>query len=495
MNTQSIYATGKRIAEYLKNYLENHQSYVPSCLSGEAFSVAIFSRYGILDEKMKEQLFELLTKEKAFDRDCPLELFRFALSDFQRKSGDNSFLTLINRHYSMSAYGTGSMFLRMIIRCQSGVITEFDWKEIIIKIKSIQHESGLICETKGERSFFNHCFLACLIWELFQFNKDPFFKDAFFKATNFIRHFIFPSGETLHIGRSQHHSLGQGYLLALLSFAYSLDKTPELLAEIKIVYEYLSTYERSSGCFPLVMNQATQQIPLSDNFMLDENCAGWSPQNNHYESLAVLAYYLHRASEALIEVEPQQWNEAKRDVITSYQDQNFLLVSLTRYLALIGRSGGDWNNEQSLPLIFFKKQFRTPCFGYESLQKTPYAEEQLSLPYHPKFCKSLRWRGFSFWVGNNLFHISLLGFLRRSFHFSESKITMTEFFISPFSGWRHMRSFFSTTQRIDSKSLRETGLTIKSSEVLQDCSEDLCSKGKLKTFWSAKASELSWEFD
>lgn len=495
MNTQMLNATGKRIAEHLKAHLESGKDYSPRSFYGEAFTLALLFRYQLLNEKLKTKLFNLIEQKNKDDPEYHFEFVNFALLDYQKQSGDQSFSKFLNPLRFKNTSCTNWTLLRAVSKCRAGVMTEQDWNEVTHKIKKYQQVSGFILDDKGVRSFQYHCFSACLIWELTQFSKNDFFKNAFLKAVSFIRHFILPNGETLHFGRGQHQSFGQGCLLALLSFAYTYDKNPELLAEIKSIHTYLCTFEREPGVFPLVMNQIHQPLPQKTDFMMDENYAGWYPYNNHFDYLPFFAYYIQRAGEVLTQIENEQWEEANRGLVTSYQDKDFLLVSLTRYIALVARSGGYWSNEQGLPLIYFKKQVRTPCLGGECFQKSLYSEEQLGLPYHPKYDKSLRWRALSFWLGNHLFIISPLGFLKRSFHFSENRMTMSEFFLSPFSGWRHMRSFFMSIQRLDNKTLRENGVTIRSSEALLEASDGLCAKGKLKTFWSSKAAELSWEFD
>lgn len=495
MSAEAIFQTGQRIALHIKAELESGVAFKTRSFYGEAFSLALLARYDLLDQNLKEKIFNLIEQKDKNDPEYHWEFVNYALFDYRNRTRDTYFDKLL---FPLRFKETSCMnwsLLRLASKAKAKLVKPEDILEIKKKLQNLQQDSGLILDDRGVRSFQYHAFSTCLLFELSKSCPDPFFDKAFKKAVEFIRHFILPNGETLHIGRGQHQSFGQGCLLALLAFAFTETKNTELLAEVELIHKYLLRFERSPGLFPLVMNQSSQDLPQKNNFMDDPAYAGWYPYNNHYDYLPFFAFYLHMASEFLTEATAIDWEEASRGLCTSYQDKDFLLVSLTRYMALIARPGGYWSNEQSLPLIFYKKEVRTPCLGGECFQKSLYREDSLSLPFHPKYEKSLRWKALSFWLGNTLFVLSPLGFLKRSFHFSENAISLSEYFISPFAGWRHMRAFFPQTTRIDGKTLRGSGFTFKSSELLQDADEGLSAKGKIKNFWSAKAADLVWEFD
>ena len=495
MSAEKIHATGLRIAQHLKDELESGVAFKTRSFYGEAFTLALLSRYELLNDELRQKLYDLIKAKDKTDPEYHWEFVNYALLDYRNRSRDTAFDDLI---FPLKFKGTSCMnwsLLRLATKAKAKEVKAEEILEIKKKLKVLQQPSGLILDDKGVRSFQYHAFSTCLLFELSKSCRDDDFSKAFKKGVEFIRHFIFPNGETLHIGRGQHQSFGQGCLLSLLSFAFIETKNVELLAEAELIHKYLLRFEKTPGQFPLVMSEAAQPLPQKNNFMEDPDYAGWYPYNNHYDYLPFFAFYLHVASEFLAEATPNDWEEASRGLCTSYHDKDFLLVSLTRYMALLARPGGYWSNEQSLPLIFYKKDVRTPSLGGECFQKSLYNEESLGLPYHPKYEKSLRWKAFSFWMGNNLFVLSPLGFLKRSFHFTENAIRVSEFFFSPFKGWKHMRSFLPQTTRLDGKALRGPGFTFKSSEVLEDADPGLSAKGKIKNFWSHKCSEMSWEFD
>ncbi len=467
------------IAGFIKSWLSDKDSFESRSFYGESFSLCLLSKTGVLDAVTREKLiraYEAIDKE---DPEFHWEFNNYALMNYLRMTQDDEVKRFLNPLRFKNTPCTNWTLLRSNARLLASEDVDLAVKEAKHKIKKYQFRSGLILDDPGVKSFQYHCFSMAMIAEIYQQTGDKFFLNSFLKGVQFIRSFILSNGDSLYVGRGQNQTFGYGALIYMLSVAFKYTNDDTILGDIKSVYEFLISFQRKDGGFPLVMNRDEKEIPRQTD--IKDTCfPGWYPYNNYFDYLPFMGFFIARASEILREA-----NAAKitRDEQRSYRDRDFVKIAMPEYGAVVSRTGGYWTNDLPIPYIVYRKQSLTPCYGGEQFQASLYNLKGLPIPYSLKLNKSLRFKRLSISVilKNALIIFSLLGVMIRRYQFYKKEVVISTKIFSVLK-LSHLYLFKEGIRQVDDFSLEDNLFKVKSDKKVVFDSIQYSACGKLKLF-------------
>lgn len=409
------------IAKFIKCWLIKNGGFKSRSFYGEAFTLDLLARTGLLDTATKNGLLASYEKLNKTDSQFHWEFNNYALSSYYRLTNDSSVLRYLNPLIFKNTPCTNWTLLRNNTRIQAKTDVKYALKEAKDRVKKYQLPSGLILDDKDVKSFQYHCFSLAMIGEIFEATKEQYFLNSFRKGLGFIRNFILSNGDTLYIGRGQEQSFGYAALIYVLALGFKVTRDNTLLGDVKKVTAFIRSFQRPDGSLPLVMNglepEGVEVMPPKV-----EHPIGWYPYNNYFDYLPFSGFFITKATQILRQCD---LNNPENAIEQEYSDKDFLKVVRTRYQAVLSRPGGYWTNDLPIPYIIYKGRRITPCYGGEQFQKSIYSLKGLPIPYCETFKVSLRQCSMSIWVGNRLFLFSVFGLMIRSFSFFDSVIDIT----------------------------------------------------------------------
>jgi hypothetical protein len=163
----------------------------------------------------------------------------------------------------------------------------------ILLIKVIKYiftlSDGQILDELKTRSLQYHSFCLFLLAELDETEMHSWVKDWLIKGCLFSVRSIMNDGTALYMGRGQEQIFGYGALLYALEYTskkYNLDFD----TEIEAVWNRLSSFQRSDGSYPLVLNESFPE--KADISYAKNKPHGWYGYNTLYDYQPFLAYCL-----------------------------------------------------------------------------------------------------------------------------------------------------------------------------------------------------------
>lgn len=486
---QTCESIAQEIGHYLYGHIKNNHGFQLRSFYGESFTLNLLARLGLLDTEVRSLLLEEYTKKDKSDSQFHHEFNNYAFSDYLKKNKDDEVAALFRPLTFKNTPCTNWTLLRSCVRLREKVDISIALKEVKEKIKSMQLPSGLILDDPGVKSFQYHCFSAAMLVEINDLHPDKEISDAFYRAVGFIRKFILDNGEALYIGRGQEQSFGLGVLVYILARAFKKGSDETLLLDIKKILGFIKGFKRPDGSYPLVFSGHEPTSP-QDVDMMNEAFLGWYPYNNYFDYLPFLGYFLHKASLELKNAEVV--NSFNPPV--NYYDDSFMVIRERRYSAILSMPGGYWTNDAAMPIVFSRNKFLTPLNGGEQFQKSLYSMNDLSMPVAKYLNLSWRRWGRGFWVGRTMIWFSPFGLLKREFVFKDDRIEVKN---KAFSWWPSAQhfSFLASAELADKKTIKSTGMQIRSSRSLAFKGHGYSCSGKLNIFTTALNVNLTMELD
>jgi len=468
------FSTG--VASFVNNFLFTHKGFASRTFYAETFALSLLARHRLLGADNERLLLESYNLKNKKDSEFHHEFNNYALMDtanYSNKSYESFFMPLVFKGTECTNW---TLLRELVVNKVSGVQLD----NVYRKISSAQDSSGLISDDPGVHSFQYHCFSATLLFELYILTKDEKLKDCFLKAVSFIKNFILPNGDTLYIGRGQEQSFGYGALVYMLAGHYELTGDTQSLSEIEQVLKYLHKFVNPDGSFPLVMNP-DESSTAKDVNLKDPAFKGWYAYNNYFDYLCFLGVYLDKAREIISR--NKMPDECLAKVNLSYRDNNFRKFATVKYVAVWARPGGYWTNDQTFPLICYKKKIQTPCLGREQFVESLYSEQELSFPQLDNIKTRWSWRklGFSKWFGNTLLWFSPWGFWKKSLIIREDSITIKTRLWTPLKASDYITLDANSTQ-INSTTIITNDLKITCDFPFVFYKNGVCAKGYTKTY-------------
>lgn len=440
----------------------------------ESFALAFLSLRKALTPKIKESLtrsFLALDKE---GEDFHWEFNRYALSYYQKTSGDTAFHSFLEKGKFKGTKCTNWTLLRALV--------SRSWEEAFACLQERQLESGFIVDEVHVRSFQYHCFSLALVYEIYESSQDKRFLVSFQKGLQFIRPFILRNGDCNYIGRGQEQSFGYASLLFALAKGYSLEKDASILQQISRVFGFLKKHQKPDGSLPLVLNQQEEQNPR----------LGWYAYNNHYDYLAFTAFFVERARETLLQVEEKMSVAPPQN----YSDSYFKKITKPSYEAVVAAPGGAWTNDLSIPYLVSDGKTLMPCYGGEQFEDSVYSKIDTPLPFFPLFNRTFSSKGRAWLSGSSLWIVSPLGILKRTYNFQDKEINIQTIVLSPFPCKQQLLVFATMKQKAPDVLVGEN-LVIRSSAPMQFERTAYSALGTLsvytckKKFWTLQLEVLS----
>lgn len=478
----------REIAEYLAIHLKTNRGFSARSFYGETFTLNLLKRNNLLDEDLFCLLTTLYEAKDKTDPEFHHEFNNYALSDYGHAFNCQQLKKIYLPLRFKGTTCTNWTLLRSCVRLKEQVDRDEALLQIKNKITNMQLASGLILDDRGVKSFQYHCFSAAMLSEINDSYPDETIKKAFLKAVDFIRLFILDNGEALYIGRGQEQSFGLGVLVYILARAYKQTLDETLIYEIQKVLDFILTFKREDGSFPLVFTGKEDLVPADVN-MMDEKFLGWYPYNNYFDYLPFLGYFLHKSSVELDGVMNLNHKCNRKD----YQDSSFIIVRKPEYEAVLSMPGGYWTNDLSLPLILHRGKFQTPILGGEQFQKSLYSIHDLSMP--TTHLKKLSWRkyGRGIWFGRSLVWFSLFGIMKRSFVFKDNEIEVNNSAVAWVPSFGNF-SFLDSFIQKDSNILESNEMAVHFSKPVTLIRNGYSASGKLKIVKGSLNITLKMEF-
>ena len=138
MSAEKIHATGLRIAQHLKDELESGVAFKTRSFYGEAFTLALLSRYELLNDELRQKLYDLIKAKDKTDPEYHWEFVNYALLDYRNRSRDTAFDDLI---FPLKFKGTSCMnwsLLRLATKAKAKEVKAEEILEIKKKLKVLQ---------------------------------------------------------------------------------------------------------------------------------------------------------------------------------------------------------------------------------------------------------------------------------------------------------------------------------------------------------------------
>jgi hypothetical protein len=445
----------------------------------ETFSLCFFAlRKSLSDHTRRTLLSRYETLDKN-DSEFHWEFNNYALIEYRSISGDHEVLKYLKPLRFKGTECTNWTLLRSNARIIAGDNRKQALQQAKIRIKRFQLRTGLILDDPGVRSFPYHCFSLAMIAEIYFETRDAYFLESFESGLNFIRRFILSNGDTLYVGRGQEQSFGYAALIYVLSLGAKYLEDGSTIADLRTVCDFVLSFQRKDGSFPLVMNDSAPGSVLEE-ISKNRNLPGWYAYNNYYDYLAFMGYFLAKSLVVQASIPTQS---VVRRTARSYQDSDFKKTVTSSYEAVVARPGGYWTNDLPMPYLVSRNHSLMPCYGGEQFAESVYSTEGLPLPFNFYFKVSLRTgRLFaSFLRGDKIIAISLLGIMVRRFEFDEHSVTVTT------SVWSYLKMYHtylfnhSVSQPTD-KRLEDDYLIVSSDQAMEYDSTQYSASGPLKRF-------------
>lgn len=467
------------IALYIHDCLLNDHPFKWRSYYAESFSLNLLSMSGLLEKKCKEKLLIRYERMDKTDPEFHWEFNNYALLCYVRTTNDLSVGKYLTPLHFKNTPCTNWTLLRSNARLLAGAETDRAIKEAKRKIRGYQLRSGLILDDPGVRSFQYHCFSLAMIAEIYGETGDTYFLDSFVRGLNFIRQFVLSNGDTLYVGRGQEQSFGYAALIYALSLGMKYLEDKSINADLRVVSEFVLSFQRKDGSFPLVMNDAAPKT-VHEEISRNRNLPGWYPYNNYYDYLAFMGYFLAKSLVVLASVPLQS---SIRKNVMLYQDSDFKKMSTFTYEAVVARAGGYWTNDLAMPYLVSRNHSLMPCYGGEQFAESIYGVEGLPMPFNYYFNISMRTKRLfvSLLFGKKMVAVSMFGIMIRSFEFDENGITITTRIWS-YLKMCHTYLFKHSISQIGDKRLEDDYLVVSSDRSMEYDSLQYSASGPLKRF-------------
>lgn len=407
------------IAGFISGYLQDRDDFGMRSFYGEAFSLALLQRTGLLTSDTEAKLLRAFDAKDRTHWQYHWEFNHYGMLEAGRLRAPLEF---------RNTPATNWTLLRANVRVRADEDGVRGSEEAEEKIERMQCESGLILDDRGVRSFQYHCFSAAMLFELHRETGRERFLQAFLAAVSFIRNFILPNGDALYVGRGQQQSFGYASLAYILAAAYSKTGDATILGDLQRVIAYVCSFVRADGSLPLVMRAGDEPLPHPDAPHRDQRYPGWYAYNNYFDYLPFAGVFLAKAAAVLNEAPAGRAVESEPK---SYRDRDFLKIVSGTTIAVLGRTGGYWTNDLPVPYVYRGDRVRTSCYGGEQFGGGIYTTGGIPLPIS-RGGRSLRWRSWSCFLGNRLIVIAPLGVLIRRFSIHDGRVEIDNQLFSPF---------------------------------------------------------------
>lgn len=225
---------------------------------------------------------------------------------------------------------------------------------------------GLIADRPGVRSLGYHAFCGVLLCDLWDARGWTWAGQAAAQAAQFLKRFVLPNGDTLYVGRGQAQIFGYGALLCLLERAYYLTADPDLPDLADRVFDWLRSFQRPDGSFPLVLSRSETPEP----WLPDPDRPGWYRYNRYADYLPFLGCMLLKAEDCVL--------PPVGDIPPPVFHPDFRVWRQDRYTAVLSRPGGSSTNDLPFPYVCVSGESIFPCYGVEGPSAPP---ESVPLPF------------------------------------------------------------------------------------------------------------------
>ncbi len=469
----------KNLANEIANQIEDHVSknkgFASRSFYGDSFSLALLTLTGKLNKENQKALTDSFQKLDQSQRAFHWEFNRYALFHYRNYSGDRTFDPFIDQGKETPTEATNWVLLRCNLNLLIGKQAEKQVETAKKILGKMQLANGLILDEKLVYSFQYHCFMLAMVIEIYEQTQDPFLKERFQKGVSFIRRFILQNGDTLYVGRGQQQLFGYASLVYVLAQAHLITHDETILEEISRLLKFIKSRRLKDGRLPLVLRGAEGEIPdIVD--LKNTDYLGWYGYNNYFDYLAFAGYFFQKASETLSSNAPSESN-----AIGNYSDQTFLRVSHPRYDAVVSRAGGYLSNDLTFPYLVSNGKAITPCFGGEQHAESLYQRNDLSLPYFPKFNRTLRAKSRAWFSGKSLWMVSPLGVMKRTFVFDADEVNIRTQVWSPF---KHVQQYLFYDDNVQNNPNRIVGkqYQINCSAPMKKGRQAYCANGELRLY-------------
>lgn len=365
-----------KIADYLASVQREDGCFPDRTFYGFTFSILLWlfdqERY----KKNIDRAIESFNNQDKINKEFPWEFNNYAILKIIKYYPQYSNRLSVDYCKNKGTRVTNWRLLRVVNEAiVKGSISKYnkDFKESLMLIA----DDGFICDEPNTRSFQYHCFSAFLVGELYLITKDKNIGEIFLKATLWIANKILSNGQALYLGRGQEQIFGYGALLFVLELAYKLTDYQFFSEKATKVLDYLATFQRNDGSFPLVLrHNDKEQVLLTTK----EKPYGWFSYNTLFDYIPFLGYCLTEC----IRISKISINKIKYEELNITQNSNKIFnIKKRKYEAVwaIPTQGrGYWNDEMPVPYII-KDIPITPIYGGDPIWTDSYSPALIPLPY------------------------------------------------------------------------------------------------------------------
>lgn len=366
---------------------------------------------------------------------------------------------------------TNWTLLRERVKLEVG--DQFELERVLSKINKYQLDSGLILDDSWDKSFQYHCFSMAMIGEMALELNNEQLRKSFQRGIDFITKFIFPTGETLLIGRGQNQSFGYAVLVYILTLSSEiLDRNYS--EHIEKILSLIENQIKNSSNLPLMLNQDLENPYLVD--IKNPHFYGWYQYNNYIDYFCFSSFFLTKASKINLGS-----TCVIKEIANDYRDENFWLVKKKSYISLLSKPGGYLMNELSFPFIQSNAINFTELYGGDQVRDSIYRNSDAPLPINKLLDLSIRKRCISFFKENVLFVLSLFGILKRKFEFYDDEIIIDSKCYPSFL-LKTPYFFKEEFEFVSNRELRFKHVQITCSKPLMEVGDVFSASGKSKRF-------------
>lgn len=307
----------KEVKKKLKETAAEITSYLASQVSetgfpartyyGELFSAVLFSQYR---DKYSPEIATLLKTFQTKDTADPQFHWEFNFHAYQLLTAETTAVDppsiLANQTFRTLFVNkvTNWILLRSLVRVSTEDTLSFfigifqAWIALTCNI----NKDGIIYDdylTKN-RAYSDqyHAFSLALLAQLFDKTGISFFKKLFFRGLKYLLNTAKGRPDVIYRGRGANQIFGYASILYSLAWAWNDTNDQSYLSQLSDILEYLLTFQRNDGSFPLVLQKAERGYPIGDAGN-NPKFPGWESYNNYFDYLPFLGVYLQMAAEEI----------------------------------------------------------------------------------------------------------------------------------------------------------------------------------------------------
>jgi hypothetical protein len=376
MKPEQYIQTARKLADYLAFVQKEDGSFPDRVTYGFTFSALFWLFFN--KEKYNKNIDKALNafnNQDKHDKEFPWEFNNYAILKIIKYYPQYANRLCVDYCKNKGTPVTNWRLLRVVNEAMvKGNITKYT-NELKTAIRLITND-GFICDEPNTRSFQYHCFSTFLIGQLYIIIKYKPIGKIFLKSALWIADKILSNGQTLYLGRGQEQIFGYGALLFVLELAYKLTDCSLFSEKATKVLDYLVTFQRDDGSFPLVLRYNDKEHQLTT---VNDKPYGWFSYNTLFDYLPFLGYCLTEC----IRISKISIDKFKHEEFHICQSPDIFYIKKRRYEAVwtIPTSGkGYWNDELPVPLII-KDNPKTPIYGGDPIWTDIYSPGIIPLPY------------------------------------------------------------------------------------------------------------------